>query len=158
MTPLIGAACIFAVALIWGRDRVKKEEQRIAVLRGLLKFVTFVKDEIANFRTPLDKIFESFSVEALTETRFSEYLVKGDTDGAVDSLKGKIPDDALRELSVFLAELGGGYCEGQVALCDVFSKRLDTCTTELLSTFNDRTRMYRLLPLLIAASVIILLI
>lgn len=158
MTGILGAIIIIAAAFIWGRERANKEEEKLAILEGLLRFILYVKEEIVSFKTPLARIVEVFSDDALEKSGFSLFLKNHGVVGAEQVLFGKIPKEAYGELSLFLKNLGGGYSEGQSALCDVVYSRLERSRDELSLTLSNRIRMYRLLPVLLAASVVILLI
>jgi hypothetical protein len=77
---------------------------------------------------------------------------------ATEVLRGKISESAYKDVKVFSKGLGGGYSEGQKKLCEITQKRLEKVLKDQKSSLAERVRMYRLLPVLIAASVIILLI
>ncbi|MBE6588484.1 MAG: hypothetical protein E7647_08770 [Ruminococcaceae bacterium] len=158
MTAVPGALLLCAAAFLWGRERGRLEEEKLSLLLGFISFVEYTKEQITVFKTPLDRIFSDYCSKELEGMGFIKVLrEKGATD-AVKLLQGKIPEEAFLEGVQFCSLLGGGYTEGQKKLCEVTLARLEKTADELRALIPGRVRMYRLLPVLIAASVIILLI
>lgn len=148
---------LVAASLWWGLEKVREEERRLLILRGLVSFCRFVGEEINAYRTPLLKIFSGFENEALFEAGFIPLLRKEGVALAVASLEGMVNRDIHRELSHFAAELGGGDTESQKTLCALTLERLERELESFGKAYAERLRMYKLLPLLLGASVIILL-
>lgn len=154
---LAGAAMIGTAALFIGREKSEKEVKRLRILEGLLSFISYTEEEIKNFKTPLSQIFEGFSNDVLLECGF---ILTLRSSGALEAVRYVLPylsESAARELQSFARGLGGGYTEGQSALCEVTLARLSREAEEIRENLSERVRMYRLIPMLIAASVIILL-
>lgn len=158
MTAALGALLFALSAFIWGREKGRQEEEKILLLEALLSFVSYTEEQITNFKTPLSRIYLDFSDPGLERIGFIEALREKGAEAAVEALKGKIPDSSYKDALNFAGGLGKGYSEGQKKLCDITLKRLEVATSELKANLSERVRMYRLLPVLVAASLIILLI
>ncbi len=158
MTAVAGAVLFSLAAFLWGRERGRKEEEKLKLLESLISFVTYTEEQITNFKTPLSRIYQDFSDAYLEKEGFVAILRKNGAESAVETLKGKICDSSYKDVSEFAKGLGAGYSEGQKKLCDTTLKRLEKAQKELKESLSERVRMYRLLPVLLAASVIILLI
>lgn len=158
MTAIAGALIFALSAFFWGREKARHEEEKILLLASLISFVAYTEEQITNFKTPLAGIYLDFSDPCLEKIGFIEALRKNGAEAAIEALKGKIPEGSYKDALAFAGGLGRGYSEGQKKLCDITLKRLEKTVEELKADLSERVRMYRLLPVLVAASVIILLI
>ncbi len=158
MMTLVGAVFVAIASLLWGIDRAKKEKDRLAILLGAIAFVSYTEEQIRNFKTPLLGIFSGFTNDVLEMNGFCKTLVLEGAMPAVETLRDKLPKSAFCALESFAKELGGGYEKGQLSLCSITLKRLEKIAQEEEKSLPGKVRMYRLLPLLLSVSVIILLI
>ena len=156
-TAILGAVLLGAVSLWWGLEKSREEEKRLHILMGLAAFCRYVGEEIKAYRTPLFKIFSDFENDALSEAGFISLLRNEGITAAVSSLEGITDREVQRELLHFAGELGGGDTESQQTLCTLTLERLERALEEFRLSYTERKRMYKLLPLLLGASVIILL-
>ena len=158
MIKIFGALLFSLAAYFWGRERGRSEEEKILILEALIFFVDYTQEEITNFKTPLFRIYSDFDNPILQKIGFISLLRNEGVEKATEVLCGKISESAYKDVKVFAKGLGGGYSEGQKKLCEITQKRLEKVLKDQKSSLAERVRMYRLLPVLIAASVIILLI
>jgi len=154
----LGAGATLAAAISWGMEKCKAENREIGIIEGLCSLAEYAGEQIEIFRSPLGRIYSDFSNAALEREGFLNYLENGDAEGAIDTLKDKVGDEVLGITLSFLQSLGGGYEKGQSALCKSTASRLERILEDKNSLLSEKLKMYRLLPLLIAGSVIILLI
>ncbi len=147
---------ILLCSVLWGRELCNKGKREELLLFGLCAFVRYAKEQISTFRTPLFRIFEGFSNVELEKVGFIRSLRAGEGKESAKCLLGKIPDSAYKEICAFLDDLGGGYEEGQNALCAYTLKRLEEVYGERKANLMQRLKMYRSLPFLLALSLIIL--
>ena len=158
MTKIFGALLFSIAAYFWGREKGRLEEEKILILEALISFVAYTEEEITNFKTPLFRIYSEFHDSCLDKIGFIPLLRSEGIEKAKDVLKGKISESSFKDVSAFAKGLGGGYSEGQKKLCEITLKRLEKSVKDLKVSLAERVRMYRLLPILISVSVIILLI
>ena len=76
---------------------------------------------------------------------------------ALLSIGDKLPRDVFSVLERLSRSIGAGYEKGQADLCAYTVERLKKKILERHERFASRMRMYRLLPLLLALSFVILL-
>lgn len=157
-TTMVGALFLTVAAFVWGRERCKREREKLLALEGLIAFVSYADEQISTFRTPLARIYNDFSNEYFEKSGFLLTMSEKGLESALEHLEGILPSEAMKEARIFASSLGGGFCEGQSALCKYTEKRLEQEATTLRDSLPERLKMYRLLPILFAASVIILLI
>lgn len=147
---------VLICSLLWGRELCNRGKREELLLSGLCSFVRYTKEQINAFRAPLFRIFDSFSHDELERVGFIRSLRSGEGKDSAKCLRQKIPDSAYKEICSFLENLGGGYEDGQNALCAYTLKRLEEVHEERKANLVQRLKMYRSLPFLLALSLIIL--
>lgn len=155
---IVGALLFLMAAFLWGRERGKREAQTLYLAEGLYSLADYTQARINSFRTPLFRIFNDFSNGFLEECGFIKSLREEGIVFAVGSIADELPDEVREDVLSFAAGLGGGYCEEQVELCRYTKERLLCFIENAKNTLPARLRMYRLLPVLLASTLIILLI
>ena len=158
VTSLIGASMLFLSCLLWGIERGRRERERLLAIEGLMAFVSYTEEQISTFRTPLNKIYKDFSNKYLDRCGFTSLLSEKGLDVALGSLQRVLSAEVMAEAYSFAASLGGGYSEGQQSLCRYTLSRLEGEKQRLSEGLSEKIKMYRLLPILFAACIIILLI
>ncbi|MBQ4066105.1 MAG: hypothetical protein IJD22_00545 [Clostridia bacterium] len=158
MIRSVGALLLLLCAALWGIERGRREKTALRIIAELVNFIEYTREQISNFRTPLLRIYSEYCCEARELEDFFSALRRNDTENAVGLLSERIPKSAYREASLFFSSLGGGYSEGQESLCIAAKARLERIGEEMRESLGEKLRMYRLLPLLLAASLVILLI
>lgn len=158
MIKIIGAVLLCACSFFWGMEKSREAKSKLLYMEGLIEFVKYTGEQISLFKAPLPKIFESFSNEELKACGFTDALKTGGASVAVKTLKGNIPNDCYTEAENFAKALGNGYCEGQTELCRLTILHLSEHLEKLNESLPGKVRVYRMLPILLAASVVILLI
>lgn len=158
MRGIFGAALVIMAAVGWGLERSRAEKERLLILEGLISFVRYAKEQITLFKRPLSGIFESFTNEALERDGFLEILRRDGAYSAACHVRCRLSREDSDTFLQFSRDLGGGYSEGQEALCSLCEKRLSESAEKLKALLPGKLRLYRLIPVLLASSVIILLI
>ena len=155
---LAGAAIILSASVYWGYDRSKKEKEALLFICGLIALCDFSQMHIKLFRTPKGEIFQKFSDEYLERIGFLTYIREGETQRALALVRGVLDEKGCKAVDDFITMIGSGYEEDQRALCQYTSEQLRDIEGEKQKDLERKLKMYRLLPVLIACSVIILLI
>lgn len=158
ISALLGAVIVLLATGYWGYDKCKKEKEALMILQGLVSFCDYTEMHIRLFRTPLYDIFEKFSDEYLEDIGFISCLKSGKRDDALNSVSTLLHESGIKVLEEFLLQIGTGYEEDQRALCVYTSEQLRSIEKDLREKLPQKLRMYKLLPILLACSVIILLI
>lgn len=157
MIRLAGGSIVFICALLWGHGRSECLYRRQRLTAALAAFAEFCGERIASFREPLDTIFASFSNDELGKRGILQILRH---DGAPAAMRAVMPELDESDAAVILdfsVKIGMGYGEAQKTLCDHTAAALRESARRQEEALADKTRIYRLLPPLAAASVIILL-
>ncbi len=153
-----GAIIVLLASGYWGYDKCKKEKEVLRLLQGLAALCDYTEMHIRLFRTPLYDIFGKFSDEYLEDIGFMSSLRSGDVEKTLGLVRCILCEGADKVFGEFLRQIGSGYEEDQRALCTYTCEQLKAYETDLREKLPQRLRMYRLLPVLLACSIIIFLI
>ena len=97
--------------------------RRLEQIEGMLLFLRYCRAQIHCFRTPLGDIYRGFENEALEQAGFLPVL-RESASLAVAIEKARpalyLDEEQLSLLSACAGELGGSFCEEQVAACDYY--------------------------------------
>lgn len=122
------------------------ERRRVQQCEGFLLLLRHIRAQIACFRMPLGRIWDSFSSAELQRCGFLDALrQKGDFAQALSCCKGQIwlSREELDLLYAFGGELGRSYFEEQVACCDYYIGELEQAYAQRRSEQPARTKLYR---------------
>lgn len=158
MLKLAGAVLVFVAASLYGRGLCEKTKKKLALLEALEDFISYIGESIETLRLPLGRIFEDYHNAFLEEIGFMELLRRDGLAVAICSIEKDLPPDIFDYMSSFSKTIGGGYAAEQTKLCVLTGQRLQKAWTDMGDQLPGRLKMYRLLPLLAAASVLILII
>ena len=158
MLKLAGAVLVFVAASLYGRGLCEKTKKKLALLEALEDFISYIGESIETLRLPLGRIFEDYHNAFLEEIGFMELLRRDGLAAAICSIEKDQPPEIFDYMSSFSKTIGGGYAAEQTKLCVLTTQRLQKAWTDMGDQLPGRLKMYRLLPLLAAASVLILII
>ena len=158
MLKLAGAAIIFAAAFLYGGNMCEKTKKKLALTEALGDFISYIGESIETFRLPLGRIFEDYQNGFLQEIGFLDILRRDGFAAAICSVDKDLPPEMFDQLCTFAGAIGGGYASEQAKLCAFTKERLCGVCANLRTQLPGRLKMYRLLPLLAAASVLLLII
>lgn len=122
------------------------ERRRVLQCEGFLLLLRHIRAQIACFRMPLDRIWESFSSAELKRCGFLDALrEKGDFTQALLAVRGQIwlCREELDLLFAFGGELGRSYFEDQVACCDYYIGELEQAYAQRRVEQPKRVKLYR---------------
>ena len=141
---------------ISGRAICRRREAELLQVEGFIALVFHIRDMIDRYLMPLDKIFEGCDGRLLSACGYD-----GDCSGMEELLCGikvELRDEIYDELIAFAREIGKGWREGQIKLCDSCINRLSRERDALLSELPKGRRAIMALSLSLSAGVTILLI
>lgn len=142
--------------VLWGHQSAEKLAYRQRLTAALASFIEYCGERIKIFRDPISVIYSSFENEILNDCGFVSHLRMSGAAAAAKCVADiLLPEDAaiLREFS---GKIGQGYGDSQKSLCDYCSAALRESEKKQLSDLPGRVKLYRFLPPLAAASVVIL--
>ncbi len=126
MLKLIGATLVVLGGAALGRLLSEWERRRVREGEALIDFLRFVRVQILSFMTPRDEIFRLYENDVLANTGFlSSLKAEGNIAAAVQ--KTSADREVVHLLTAFDRELGRSFKEGQVAACDFYIARMETC-------------------------------
>lgn len=158
LSAVLGALIVLSASGYWGYDRCKKEKEALCLFHGLISLCDYTEMHIRLFRTPIYDIYEKFSDEYLEGIGFMVSLRSGDVQKAMSAVDCCLNEKGSKVFEEFLSRIGSGYEEDQRALCRFTSDYLKAVEADARENLPQRLKMYKLLPVLIACSVIILMI
>ena len=122
------------------------ERRRVLQCEGFLLLLRHIRAQIACFRMPHDRIWESYSSAELARCGFLDALrEKGDFTQALLAVRSQIwlSREELDLLLAFGGELGRSYFEDQVSCCDYYIGELEQAYAERRSEQPKRVKLYR---------------
>ncbi len=143
-------------ALLFGMEKSRREREKLKIAEGLLAFVVYVGRQIESFKTPLGRIYSDFYDEGLDALGFCSILQSEGLTDALKKIEDKIPEALAKEMYSFSKGIGAGYEKGQAELCSYTAKVIESSVKSIKEELGDKVRMYRLLPLLLVLSLVIL--
>ena len=156
MLKIAGCAVAVFCSAVWGYEKSKTVRFSVRMSESLRDLVKRIGDDIDVLCRPLDEIYSTYSDEILEGTGFLDDLRENGFLRALDTVSDTLPAEAMQILIPFAMRLGGGDRESETALC----KRTVMLLTDLIDDkkekLPEKMKMYRVLPLLCALSVVIL--
>ncbi len=156
MLKLAGAALVFIAATLYGRGMCEKIKRRLSVVTALDDLISYMRGSIENLRLPLGRIFDDYHNAFLDQIGFIDILRRDGLAPAVSSIEKELPPDIYDQLCSFAGTIGGGSASEEAKLCDFTKERLQKTGEDMRMQLPARLKMYRLLPLLAAASILLL--
>lgn len=155
---LIGGAILIGCTASWGKQASSKLLHRQQLTAALADFAEYCGERIRLFRDPLDVIYASFENDILAKEGFTQSLRLSGAAIAAASMEDKLLGGDAAVLREFSKKIGQGYSDEQAALCTFTASSLRESEKRQLAELPGKTRIYKLLPPLAAASAVILLI
>ena len=156
---LIGAAALFALGILLGMRGSAAAGEHIRQLEGFLLLVRHIRERIACFHTPKDRIFPSFRHEALLRVGFLGEVCRVGLSGALSACRSALylDEGEMAILEEFAAGLGQGYLSEELARCDLAAARLEACLAAAREGLPRTARLYRTVAVSFSLAVILVL-
>lgn len=119
------------------------EEKRVRQTEGFLLLLRYMRTRISCFRTAREDIYASFENRALSECGFLCALRAHGFAAALERMRPQLylDEEELLLLSSFGEELGQGYSEEEVILCEGAIKEMEQAMEKRRSEAPRRTRV-----------------
>lgn len=145
MCSIAGMICLLLAAGLLGRALGRREKRYMESLRYALELLRHIRRKIDLFSTPCGEIMADVRLgddQPVTEERLRMLCTDMGREGAV--------------LADFLENLGSGYREDTLRLCDDTIAGLEERHKAAQREYPARAKLYTAMPLLIAVSLIVL--
>ncbi len=142
-------------AVLFGYWKTGELRGRLALLRGWMDFVAFVRDQIAHFSRPLTEICALYSGGMLEKNGCLSAMREGGIPrgGTFTAGLGEGEKNAIRQ---FTQGIGQGYREDALRLCDYTLEQLKEAEKKRSGELGGEERMYRTVPLMFALSLVLM--
>ena len=138
---ILGAALLFAAALLLCRMMGEYERRRLTETEEMLRLLRAIKGGIAAGNLPLREIYLMHQSPPLTQCGFLPALRQGKSYEQALSLT-MLPSALQARLAAFGAALGRGRREQETELCDYYARELEAAleTARLQGAVRLRSR------------------
>ena len=140
IVKFIGCAIIFLCGAIYSSSVGRDAANELAETDRILALFRYIKSEISDYGTPLDRIFEARGIE-----------------GGIEGLLGSLSKGLRSDLYEARA-LGRGYGNEELRICDKLICRLEARKKALEVKAKELTAIARVKGFGISAAIVILLI
>lgn len=155
----IGAIILFVSTGIWTSKNYGQGKERLIRLRGMISFVSFVRERIERYLLPISQIIEECDEKTI------DAVFIGCDEGAfidIEGLRsilrmGRYYSDGGAEFDRFLSSLGSSYREDEIAGCDACIKELSAIYEKLLREIPKDEKSRAVLTFCIVAAIVIIL-
>ncbi len=153
MLKIAGALLLLFSALFAGVSLRRDERRRIANLSASVSLLRHARRKIELFQTPTDSLFVDFSDGFDVQIR--KIFAEKKADEALSILAEQLSPHG-EPLLKFAREIGCGYKEDALHLCDYCIEQMKSAHETAEESFSRRKKLYTSLPLLLAISIIVL--
>ena len=150
-----GASLVLGCSLGASLSLVSEKRKRIIHTEAILGLILHVRSNIDHFLTPIDGIFAEYRNETLESCGFSAVLRNSGIDGAVSSHTASLSDETEAVLAYFSRNLGGGYKDDQLNLCDYCCEKLEAELEREREELKRNISVYRFAPPIFALFIIL---
>lgn len=151
---VLGGGLIILCGYFCGRSVCQREEKKLRQTEGLIVLVSHIRDMIDRYLMPIDRILKECDVEMISACGLS-----GECDDLIKMVDEAVfLDDGIRaEMQSFAYELGRGWRESQLKLCDRCLSSLTRERDRLSADLPRSGRATMTLAMAVAAGITILL-
>jgi len=151
---VIGTAMLLLSACGCGMMWRRSERERVFLLRSSAALIRHARRKIELFGTPSAALFSDFNDGFDSET--VQTLRTLPAERALSPVIERLGEDGAA-LQKFIEEIGRGYKEDTLKLCDYCIASLEERCAAAEEIYAKRRRMHMALPMLFAVSVLVLL-
>ena len=152
-----GILLILAAGALAGLGLSAFERRRCRQANGFLALVRYIRLQIDYFSQPVPRILASCENSVLADCGVESDKL-ADLTALLRSTRLYLPEDMCRLLWEFGNRLGGSYREDQLRCCDYLLERFTPYCDRLRAELPKREKMMLLLPVSLAATLVLLLI
>ena len=127
---LLGAVLILTVGMIGAWGSVRYEKRRVQTLDGWIDLIRFIRSRIDCYLTPLDEILTAYAPNR-----------DADLGMLLERSSLYLDEEAKRVISGFEKEIGAGYREEQLRICDFCVEELRHLRKSCAEKAPTRTKL-----------------
>ena len=148
---IAGSLLLLGSAAFFSYDKIRTVRTQVRHLEEWIRFLLYTENHIRAFRTPLPEIVSSFRRD--TDTPFAAVLMERGLADALDETA--LPGGAGKILSEYIDKAGGNYEAEELRLCRYTIDALERIQNTARRELQEKTKLYRTLPLMFALSVLL---
>lgn len=150
-----GVAALFFSSLLFGLTKIREQRRRLTETKAVAALVHQIRTEIEAFRRPLPEIYAVYRSDVLEDNGFLPRLRSGGLTEAIPAL-AHLPDVAA--ILIPLAErLGQGDAAEEVGRCRIAEEGLLALSVSYEKDSASVEKLYRTIPVMMAASAALIL-
>ncbi len=151
-----GALALLTVGAALGYLLSRFEEKRYRQACGFFALIERVRMQIECFATPTEQILAALEPDTRAACGLPDK--KGDLGTLLAETVLLVPSAIAELMGAFATDLGGSYREEQLRCCEYYLSRLGPLCEALRTELPARRKLSWLLPLTLAASLVLMLI
>ena len=144
---LFGSVLIIIASITISYYYEKQQREKILLLKSVLNFIDYIKDQISYFSRPIDEIYQKYKYQ--NESLYG--LIHGE-------ISFPFSKNILDELRDCFSGLGQGYKEEEIKKLEYVSKKVSEEALILEKELAQRVRVFRAISIFVGCSVVILLV
>lgn len=149
---IYGSIFLIGSAIYYSYNRIHEERIRCKNLGKWVHFLIFTENHIRSFRTPLPEIVIAYNDQ---EKEFSgSPFAENGLEKQLQMMA--MPSKALPVLHEYIRKAGSYYETEEIRLCAYTIEVLQKILEQEESELQNKTRLYRTLPLMFALSIVLL--
>ena len=144
---LLGGGMILGVGVTAAILGIRRERHKLSILDGWIDLISLIRNQIECYVTPLDDILRKASDNGIALSKNAE----GSTlSSLLHATKWGLDEEERRLVERFVREIGNGYREEQIRLCDYYLNDLRALRQARAAQLSPRIRV--LLAICLGAS------
>lgn len=155
---LLGAAILLLSAAAWGRGLCAHRRAITAQTEGFLTLFRALRSGISYYRAPVGDILARADAGVLSACSGRGEAVRGESLSELNETCVFLSQDLALLMAQAAGEIGRGYRDEQLAVCDRYLEALETLHREAAEKEREQSGLVTTLVIIAAAAVVILLI
>lgn len=147
---LIGCALILIGCSAVGFSAAKLYRLRVKQLEAFLRLIKHIRAQIEYYRAPLDRIFEGYEDDMLSDCGFLDGARASGAVGGFEACRGRLylSGGEADELAGFFEGLGRHNADEESAHCAYYERWLDEVLSKAVAELPKRQKLCRAFGLL----------
>ena len=151
---LIGGAMILGVGIAAAILGARREKRKLAILDGWIDLISYIRNQIDLYLTPLDEILQKADAIGLSHPQKENPPC---LSALFHATAWGLGEEEKRLIGGFVNEIGDGYREDQIRKCGYYLENLRALRTSRAAELSPRIRVMLALSICSSMGVAILL-
>lgn len=153
---IVGSVLLLCAGVLSGVFFAAFERRKCRQAEGFVALLRHIRLQIECFSLPIGKVLEHCDGQILMDCGV-ETATLTDLTALLSGTRLYLPEEICRMLSDFAAQLGGSYRAEQLRCCDYYLERLVPLCDRLRGELPKRERVALILPMAVAAIIVLML-